>query len=75
MNNRISLVPADEQEDQLGELHGPQQAVDDIQQAAGSDDRVVQEEAVDRKWCKNLGMLKNNVWKRKSVEIVNFLNY
>ena len=49
MNNRISLVPADEQEDQLGELHGPQQAVDDNRQAAGSDDRVVQEEAVDRK--------------------------
>ena len=36
----------DVQGDQLGVLNGPQQAVDDIQQAA---DQVVQEEAVDRK--------------------------
>ena len=41
------LCQIDEQGDQLGELHGPQQAVDDIQPAAGSDDQVVLEEAVE----------------------------
>ena len=42
VNNLIVLVPVDEQDDQLGELQGPQQPIDDVQQVDdGQEEEVV----------------------------------
>ena len=47
VNNLIVIVPADEREDQLGELHGPQQALAD-DQVGDQADPTVQDDEVDR---------------------------
>ena len=46
VNNLIVIVPADEQEDQLGELQvGPQEAVGDVQNEEDQVAQTVQEES------------------------------